>query len=73
VKGLSLDFHRWRGVFLWPKRDLFHFRITFAFVTLWVCRFCVHERVIQLARMAGLDEAKKFDLPRDKSEREGTK
>lgn len=51
MKGLSIDFHGWRGVFLWPRQpDLFNFRLTLGFVTLWVCRFCVSERFAILAK-----------------------
>lgn len=54
MKGIALDFHGWRGVFLWKREaDLFHFRITFFFVTLWVCKFCVHERINKMAKAIG--------------------
>lgn len=68
--GLSFDWHGWRGFFLWPRAadDLFHFRITLGLVTIWICKFCVHERLIQLARKAGLDDAKKFEMRRVNSE-----
>jgi hypothetical protein len=52
--GLSLDWHGWRGMFLWPREaDLFHFRITLGFVTVWVCKFCVHEMLHGLAKARG--------------------
>lgn len=51
-KGVTRDFHSWRGFFFWPHEpDLFHFRITAGFVTLWVCKFCVHERFNAVTRL----------------------
>jgi len=51
MKGVALDFHSWRGLFRWPREaDLFHFRITLGFVTIWVCKFCVSDRFARLAK-----------------------
>jgi hypothetical protein len=51
VKGLSLDFHSWRGLFFWPAEpDLFDFRITLGFVTFWVCRRCVSDTFFKMAK-----------------------
>lgn len=52
MKGLALDVHSWRGVWRWrAEPDLFHFRVTLGFVTLWLCKFCVGDRLNALARM----------------------
>ena len=59
MKGLALSFHSWRGLFSWPKEaDLFHFRITLGFVTIWVCRFCATDMLTTLGLKKGDGEGK---------------
>jgi len=54
---MILDLHKWRGLFRWPSEpDLFYGRVTLGFVTVWVCRFCVTDRLNAMARIVGRDD-----------------
>ncbi len=46
--GLILDLHGWRA-FAW-ERDLLHWKITAAFLTVMVCRFCVLDRLEEISK-----------------------
>lgn len=49
--GIILDLHGWRGFHGYHyDPDLFHFRFTFGFVTIYICKFCVADRLRWLAR-----------------------
>jgi len=51
---MILDWHKWRGLFRWPSEpDLFHGRVTVGFLTIWVCKFCVTDRLRSIARIYG--------------------
>jgi len=56
MKGIALDFHGWRGFHGWGSEpDLFHFRVTLGWLTVWACRFCVTDRLHRLARQIAVD------------------
>lgn len=48
MTGVYLRFHRWRGFGSGVQGDLFSVSRQFGFVTLYVCRVCLVERLQQL-------------------------
>ena len=49
--GIIVDTHGWRGIHGYTDNpDLFHLRITCGFFTIFLCRFCVVDRLRWLAR-----------------------
>ena len=49
--GIALSWHRWRGIHRYNHEpDLYHWRMTLGFITFWLCKFCVQDRLLWLAK-----------------------